>query len=110
MTPTSMTIQIAEDILTDLQARLARVRWPDEIPGAGWQYGTDLTYLRALVAYWRQQYDWRLQEAQLNTLRHLRSPCPGSPCISFTHWVWGQRPICARISCTSKKMRAYCMR
>ena len=60
MTPTPMTIQIAEDILTDLQARLARVRWPDEIPGAGWQYGTDLTYLRSLVAYWRQQYDWRL--------------------------------------------------
>ena len=36
MTPTSMTIHIAEDILTDVQARLARVRWPDEIPGAGW--------------------------------------------------------------------------
>ena len=74
MTPTSMTIQIPEDILTDLQARLARVRWPDEIPGAGWQYGTDLTYLRALVAYWRQQYDWRLQEAQLNTFRHFTIP------------------------------------
>ncbi len=37
MTPTPMTIQIAEDILTDLRARLARVRWPDEIAGADWQ-------------------------------------------------------------------------
>jgi epoxide hydrolase len=74
MTPTPMTIQIAEDILTDLQARLARVRWPDEIAGADWQYGTDLMYLRSLVAYWRQQYDWRLQEAQLNTFRHFTVP------------------------------------
>ena len=84
MTPTPMTIQIAEDILTDLQARLARVRWPDEIPGAGWQYGTDLMYLRALVAYWRQQYDWRLQEAQLNTLRHFTVPVSGLS-LHFIH-------------------------
>jgi microsomal epoxide hydrolase len=80
----SMTIQIPEDILTDLQARLACVRWPDEIPGAGWQYGTDLTYLRALVAYWRQQYDWRLQEAQLNTFRHFTVPVSGIT-LHFIH-------------------------
>jgi Epoxide hydrolase N terminus len=84
MTLTSMTIQIAEDILTDLQARLARVRWPDEIPGAGWQYGTDLTYLRSLVAYWRQQYDWRLQEAQLNTFQHFTVPVSGIT-LHFIH-------------------------
>ena len=53
MEPHPYTIRIADDILDDLRARLDRVRWPDEIPGAGWQYGTDLTYLQQLVDYWR---------------------------------------------------------
>jgi microsomal epoxide hydrolase len=51
--------QIADDILADLRVRLARVRWPDNIPGAGWQYGTDLAYIKQLVDYWRDHYDWR---------------------------------------------------
>jgi len=56
MEPHPYTIRIADDILDDLRARLARVRWPDEIPEAGWQYGTDLTYLKQLVDYWRDNY------------------------------------------------------
>ena len=66
MTPTPFTVHIGDDTLSDLQARLQRVRWPDEIPGSNWQYGADLTYLRTLVDYWRDQYDWRQHEATLN--------------------------------------------
>jgi microsomal epoxide hydrolase len=61
MEPTLFTIRISDAILADLRERLDRVRWPDEIPGADWQYGTDLTYLRQLVEYWRTQYDWRVR-------------------------------------------------
>jgi microsomal epoxide hydrolase len=64
-----VTIRIPDAILADLRARLDRVRWPDAIPGAGWQYGTDLTYLRQLVEYWRTQYDWRVHEARLNAFQ-----------------------------------------
>ena len=77
MEPTSFTIHIADDILTDLRERLARVRWPDEIPGADWQYGTDLTYLRSLVEYWHDQYDWRQHEARLNGFQHFTVPLSG---------------------------------
>src|SRR4051794_29658523 len=66
MEPAPFTIHIPDETLADLYARLDRVRWPDEIPSAGWQYGADLTYLRPLVEYWRTQYDWRLHEAHLN--------------------------------------------
>jgi Epoxide hydrolase N terminus len=46
MAPTPFTIRIPDATLTDLRERLDRARWPDELPGAGWQYGADLTYLR----------------------------------------------------------------
>ena len=55
-------IAVPDATLTDLSERLARTRFPDEIEGSGWTYGTNLAYLRTLVEYWRTEYDWRAQE------------------------------------------------
>ncbi len=71
LTPRPYTIRVGDDVLADLRARLERVRWPDEIPGAPWRYGTDLAYMKELVAYWRDRYDWRLHEARLNRFRQF---------------------------------------
>lgn len=60
------TIQVAEETLLDLRQRLERVRWPDQLPGTGWDYGTDLAYLRDLVTYWHDRYDWQAQQNLLN--------------------------------------------
>ena len=38
-------VEVAEEVLEDLRDRLARTRWPDQLPGTGWSYGTDLDYL-----------------------------------------------------------------
>jgi epoxide hydrolase len=53
------TIHVPEDVLRDLREHLARPRWSDEIPGAGWRYGANLACLRGLCHYWRERYDWR---------------------------------------------------
>jgi epoxide hydrolase len=54
---------MTEADLDDLQDRLARVRWPVELPDAGWSYGVPLEYLRTLVEHRRCGYDWRTHEA-----------------------------------------------
>ena len=92
MPPTPWTVHIDEAVLTDLRDRLARVRWPDEIPGAGWQYGTDLTYLKMFIEYWRTQYDWRTHEAQLNTFRHFTVPLGGIHCTLSISPALGRTP------------------
>ena len=61
-------ISVPDAVLTDLNDRLARTRFPDEIEGSGWDYGTNLSYLRELVTYWRTTFDWRAQERRLNAL------------------------------------------
>ena len=66
-------LRVAQPVLADLRRRLDRVRWPDEIAGSGWQYGTNLAYLQKLVEYWRSQFDWRAQEARLNSFSHYRT-------------------------------------
>ncbi len=53
--------------LDDLRRRLAATRWPQPA-GAGWQLGTDAAYLRDLVAYWTDGFDWRRQEAWLDSV------------------------------------------
>lgn len=71
-------LHVEDQVLEDLQARLRRVRWPDEAPGApAWQYGTDRAFLQELVAYWRDQFDWRAQEAALNAFPQFTTSLQG---------------------------------
>jgi microsomal epoxide hydrolase len=60
------TVSVPDAVLGDLRARLAATRWPDPIPRTGWDYGTDVEWLRDLCDYWVDGFDWRAQEARLN--------------------------------------------
>ena len=64
--PTPFKIAVAESELDDLRRRLHSARWPDELAGAGWDYGTEQAALRSLVDRWSDGYDWRATEAELN--------------------------------------------
>ena len=88
------TVRVGDDVLVDLRERLTRTRWPDEADGAGWALGTDLAYLRDLVAYWRDGYDWRRAEAHLNTFAQYRTDIDGVT-IHLVHErsVSGARPL-----------------
>ena len=93
------TIDVAESVLDDLRARLGRTRFPDQLDDVGWDYGTDLGYLRELVTYWRDEFDWRAQERRLNAFDqfktvidgldihfiHQRSPVEGAMPLIITH-------------------------
>src|SRR3954468_18840391 len=92
-------VEIPQSDLDDLQARLERGRWPDELAGAEWSYGVPLDYVRGLVERWRTGFDWRTHEARLNaqpqfTTRiagqrvhflHVRSPEPDALPLICTH-------------------------
>jgi pimeloyl-ACP methyl ester carboxylesterase len=82
--PRPFTIHVPDETLIDLRLRLERVRWPDQPPDGGWQYGSDLAYMKALVAYWREHYDWRSHEARLNRLPHYVAPVDGIE-LHFIH-------------------------
>lgn len=71
-TPRPFTLNIADDAIADLRARLARTRLPDQAPEAPWTYGTDVGYLGGLLEHWRHGFDWRAQEAKLNAFPQFR--------------------------------------
>ena len=78
------TIAVEDRVLEDLRQRLADTRWPDEIPNSGWEYGSNLAYIKELVEYWRTDFDWRAQEAKLNEFNHFKSEVDGLD-IHFVH-------------------------
>lgn len=82
--PEPFTLRTAPAALRDLDARLRATRWPDEPEDAGWSLGTDLDYLRELVAHWTDGFDWPAQEAALARLPHFRLAL-GGPRIHFVH-------------------------
>jgi microsomal epoxide hydrolase len=91
--PRPFTIRVPDEVLQDLRERLDRVRWPDEAPDGGWRYGTDLAYMKELVTYWRDRYDWRAHEAQLNRLPQFTVPLDGID-LHFVHARGaGPRPV-----------------
>ena len=70
-------IHVSDEVLDDLKHRLDRTRWPDEIADSGWDYGSNLAYIKELVDYWRTDYDWRAQEEYLNSFSQYRATIDG---------------------------------
>jgi microsomal epoxide hydrolase len=77
-------VDVPEGVLDDLRDRLSRTRWPDQIPGSGWGYGTDLAYLRSVCDDWQNKYDWRAQEDRLNRWPNFLTEIDGQQ-IHFIH-------------------------
>jgi pimeloyl-ACP methyl ester carboxylesterase len=93
------TLAVPEIVLEDLRTRLARTRFPDAAPVAGWDQGLPLDYARELRDHWLHRYDWRATETRLNELGqqhtvidgvdvhllHVRSPEPAAVPLLLSH-------------------------
>ncbi len=77
-------LAVPESVLADLRQRLSRTRLPDEPPLEPWSTGTSVTYLKGLLDYWRDGFDWRAQEAKLNAFRQFTVPLAGID-LHFIH-------------------------
>jgi len=86
--PLPFRLQIGEDAIVDLHERLARTRFADEPPDQSleqhWRYGTNNRWLRELLGFWRESFDWRAEEAALNRFPQYRVDIDGQR-IHFLH-------------------------
>jgi microsomal epoxide hydrolase len=90
MAPKEYRIDVADSVLVDLRDRLARTRWAEPLPGAPWERGASVAYVRELCEYWRDGYDWRKHEAALNAYPQFIADIDGVD-IHFWH-VRGKGP------------------
>lgn len=62
----SYTVSVPQSALDEVRQKLAFATFPDELDEAGWDYGAPLADIKRLTAHWREKYDWRKHEKQLN--------------------------------------------
>ena len=94
-------IEVSDAALADLATRVHNTRWPEQLPGAEWQRGVPVGYLKNLATYWADEFDWRAQESRLNSypnflteidgqtfhFLHVRSPeADATPLILLHGW------------------------
>ncbi|MFT4413304.1 epoxide hydrolase family protein [Fredinandcohnia humi] len=77
-------IEIPQTEIDDLNDRLDRTRWPDELPGLGWSYGTPMHVVKEMVDYWRNGYNWREYEARFNSYPQFITEIDGAN-VHFFH-------------------------
>jgi pimeloyl-ACP methyl ester carboxylesterase len=77
-------IDVAEETLQRIRAKVAQYPWHEMPDDGGWGYGTNLDYLKEFCAYWLEQYDWRKHEADLNRFAHYRTDVDGID-LHFIH-------------------------
>lgn len=77
-------IDIPEATLADMYERIGRTRFPPDFNNDDWEYGFDTAYLKELVAYWHDEYDWRANERRMNEFSNFRTTIEGVP-IHFVH-------------------------
>ena len=82
--PRPFRLSLPDEVLDDLHERLSRTRWPDEVPGSGWLYGSNRDFMRRLVEHWRGGFDWRAQESKLNAFDQFRVTIGGID-LHFVH-------------------------
>jgi hypothetical protein len=68
----SYRIQASDAELEDLCSRLRATRWPDSETSDGWSQGVPDSYMREVVTYWADRYDWRAREARINSFPQFR--------------------------------------
>lgn len=78
------TINVQQEVLNDLSTRLKNTRWTEEPEGSGWGYGTNSSYLKELIDYWQNSYNWRKQEEALNQFPQFTTEINGTT-IHFIH-------------------------
>src|SRR4051812_9069484 len=97
--PEPFVVRVDATVVADLRERLDRTRWPDQLDGQEWVYGTDCSFLQQLCRYWGQQFDWERFEQRCNAwpqfvtkidgqqvhFLHARSPEPAARPLLLSH-------------------------
>lgn len=114
--PVPFRIEVPDAEIADLKNRLANTRWPGDFANDDWRYGTKESWLKELVDYWQNKYDWRTVESEMNSYPQFKVEIDGVPIhymyvkgkgpnpapIILTHgwpWTfWDWRPVVDRLT------------
>lgn len=81
---TPFHLDIPEDTIATIKARVASYPWHEMPDDGGWDYGVNLDYMKEICAYWVEEFDWYKQQAAINRFDQFTSPVDGVD-LHFIH-------------------------
>src|SRR5262245_20150899 len=93
MNGTRFKVNVPKKTINDLRRRLEKTRWPGDFANEQWAYGTNLDYLKHLVGYWIDGYDWSRQQQTMNEYAHYQAIIEGIPIHFIREPGKGSRPV-----------------
>lgn len=72
MQPERFVIEVPDSEIEDLRERLGRTRFPGDFGNSDGRYGVQQDWLKPALDHWRDQFDWRAVEEEMNRLAHYR--------------------------------------
>lgn len=73
---TPYKVSVPDVALQELQERLALAKFPSQLESSdqdSWDFGVPVKEVERLVDYWKNQFDWKKAEAQLNELPQYKT-------------------------------------
>ncbi|HCX88573.1 MAG TPA: epoxide hydrolase [Gammaproteobacteria bacterium] len=77
-------VRISDEKIDAIRTRVAAFPWHEMPDDGGWDYGTNLDYMKEFCNYWVTEFDWRKQETRINRFSHFTAPVDGVD-IHFIH-------------------------
>ena len=77
-------INISNKIIEEINTKVANYPWHEMPDDGGWNYGTNLDYMKEISKYWVDKFDWRKTEEKINKFQNFKSSIDGID-IHFIH-------------------------
>ena len=77
-------VEISNDILQKLNSKVKNYQWHEMPDDGGWDYGTNLDYMKEFAEYWSSKFDWKKTEEKINKFRNFKTNIDGID-IHFIH-------------------------
>ena len=77
-------VKASSDVMTNIKAKLKDVRLFESLPDSNFEYGMNSDYLKKVIKYWEERFDWPKQVAVLNTYPQFTTFIEGIE-VHFVH-------------------------
>ena len=77
-------VEISEENLKNIYSKVKNYQWHEMPDDGGWNYGTNLDYMKDFSKYWVEKFDWRKTEEKINKFKNFKSNIDGID-IHFIH-------------------------
>jgi len=77
-------VEISDKYLQNIYSKVKNYPWHEMPDDGGWNYGTNLDYMKEISKYWVEKFDWRKTEKEINKFKNFKSNIDGID-IHFIH-------------------------